>query len=304
MKFRNYENSKDLTKVEKTYKEMLENQTKTFVCNMKKKFLTNFLDKPKFNIWELTQKLDEIIDESDPDTDLPQIVHAYQTANSLENKIKENILIKKLFTKNEWSGLPQKYKELYGNKRIKDFYKNILDWDWLILIGFIHDLGKIMLLPNYGELPQWAVVGDTFPIDIELSSNYNYYEKGYHLNNESINKSNYQEIIGFENIDFSWGHDEYLASILENSINTLPREAFYIVRYHSFYSWHTPRNEKRGYEKYASEQDWYMLPLLKLFQKSDLYSKTKDIPDTEKIKNKFDKIIEKYNCSKLKISIV
>jgi hypothetical protein len=47
-----------------------------------------------------------------------------------------------------------------------------------------------------------------------------------------------------------------------------------------------------------------MLPLLKLFQKSDLYSKTKDIPDTEKIKNKFDKIIEKYNCSKLKISIV
>jgi hypothetical protein len=67
MKFRNYENSKDLTKVEKTYKEMLENQTKSFVDNMKNKFLTNFLDKPKFNIWELTQKLDEIIDESDPD---------------------------------------------------------------------------------------------------------------------------------------------------------------------------------------------------------------------------------------------
>ena len=62
MQFRKYNNQ---SKVEKTYKEMLENQTKTFVCNMKKKFLTNLLDKPKFNIWELTQKLDEIIDESE-----------------------------------------------------------------------------------------------------------------------------------------------------------------------------------------------------------------------------------------------
>ena len=33
--------------------------------------------------------------------------------------------------------------------------------DWFVLTGLIHDLGKILCL--WGE-PQWAVVGDTFPV--------------------------------------------------------------------------------------------------------------------------------------------
>ena len=32
---------------------------------------------------------------------------------------------------------------------------------WLVLAGLVHDLGKVLCL--YGE-PQWAVVGDTFPV--------------------------------------------------------------------------------------------------------------------------------------------
>lgn len=26
------------------------------------------------------------------------------------------------------------------------------------------DLGKVLLHPSFGELPQWAVVGDTYPV--------------------------------------------------------------------------------------------------------------------------------------------
>jgi inositol oxygenase len=37
---------------------------------------------------------------------------------------------------------------------------------WFILTGLIHDLGKILCL--YGE-PQWAVVGDTFPVGCAFS---------------------------------------------------------------------------------------------------------------------------------------
>src|SRR5438309_2098726 len=37
---------------------------------------------------------------------------------------------------------------------------------WFILAGLIHDLGKILCL--YGE-PQWAVVGDTFPVGCAYS---------------------------------------------------------------------------------------------------------------------------------------
>ena len=38
--------------------------------------------------------------------------------------------------------------------------------DWFILTGFLHDLGKILCL--FGE-PQWAVVGDTFPVGCQFS---------------------------------------------------------------------------------------------------------------------------------------
>ncbi len=37
---------------------------------------------------------------------------------------------------------------------------------WMILTGLIHDLGKVLCL--YGE-PQWAVVGDTFPVGCAYS---------------------------------------------------------------------------------------------------------------------------------------
>jgi inositol oxygenase len=37
---------------------------------------------------------------------------------------------------------------------------------WFVLTGFLHDLGKVLCL--YGE-PQWAVVGDTFPVGCAYS---------------------------------------------------------------------------------------------------------------------------------------
>src|SRR5260370_41907486 len=38
--------------------------------------------------------------------------------------------------------------------------------DWFVLTGLIHDLGKILCL--FGE-PQWAVVGDTYPVGCAFS---------------------------------------------------------------------------------------------------------------------------------------
>src|SRR5437899_1281459 len=37
---------------------------------------------------------------------------------------------------------------------------------WFVLTGLVHDLGKVLCL--YGE-PQWAVVGDTFPVGCAYS---------------------------------------------------------------------------------------------------------------------------------------
>ena len=61
---------------------------------------------------------------------------------------------------------------------------------------------------------------------------------------------------------FSWGHDEYMASVLERNGAAVPPEAVYLVRYHSFYPWHTPpRGHARGYAAFAGERDWQLLPL-------------------------------------------
>src|ERR1051325_8027361 len=44
---------------------------------------------------------------------------------------------------------------------------------WFILTGLIHDLGKILCL--FGE-PQWAVVGDTFPVGCAYAPSIVYHE--------------------------------------------------------------------------------------------------------------------------------
>lgn len=295
--FRNY-NSMDphLSSVEKTYRNMLQSQSIKYVAEM---FEDYFISNPvSYNIWDATNMLDIIIDESDPDTDLPQIVHAYQTAESIRSKYiynnkLRNIPIRSLFTDNEWDNLPNRYKYMYSTT-IDTLYPNIVDWDWFILVGFIHDLGKVMLLDTFGSLPQWAVVGDSFPLGNELDPNYVYFDKNYQSSNIDLCANIYLNNCGFKNVIFSWGHDEYLAKTLEHDSNYLPPEALYIIRYHSFYSWHTPGNDIRGYTHLASHYDWLMLPLLKCFQKADLYSKTTVIPNDIEIKHKYNPLITKY----------
>jgi len=61
----------------------------------------------------------------------------------------------------------------------------------------------------------------------------------------------------------AFSHDEYLSAVLEKNSTNFPKEAMYMIRYHSFYPWHTSKSGSRGYEFFASEYDWKMLPLLK-----------------------------------------
>ena len=43
-------------------------------------------------------------------------------------------------------------KYLY-NKSLDQLCPTIQDWSWLPLIGLIHDLGKVTVLKEFGELP-------------------------------------------------------------------------------------------------------------------------------------------------------
>src|SRR6476469_7306826 len=109
--------------------------------------------------------------------------------------------------------------------------------DWFILTGFIHDVGKVLCL--FGE-PQWAVVGDTFPVGCKFSDKIVYPE--FFADNPDARNPEYQtplgiyaEGCGLDSVHLSWSHDEYLYQMLKDY---LPLPALYMIRYHSFYPWH------------------------------------------------------------------
>jgi len=299
--FRNYNKNMD---VENLYKSMYIEQT-----YQKKIQLENTLKYSKpLSIKDAIYYLNKIIDSSDPDTEHEQIYHGYQTAENIRQnyftndnfRYINNIYITELFSTEEWNNLPQKYQKLY-NTTIRDYYNHINDWSWLPVIGLIHDLGKVLVLPEFGCLPEHFSVGDIYPLGCKFQESNVYYEKKYFelcvdFKNNDLNTLNgiYNDNCGFNNINMTFSHDYYLYNILLRSTHILPDEALYIIRFHSFYAWHTPRNNIRSYTNLANDLDWINLPLLKLFQKTDLYSKHNELPDIKNIEAFYENLINKY----------
>ncbi|MBX9865817.1 MAG: inositol oxygenase [Burkholderiales bacterium] len=302
---RNYTDSKFQDRVERTYREMQTNQTVEFVAQNKAKYAK--LAHGKMDAYQVFKLLEQVHDESDPDNDLPQIVHAYQSAESIvefamlnETELRDDLSIKALFKENVWQALPQKWRELYEKNTLKSLYNHITDWSWFPLVGFIHDLGKVMLLPQFGSLQQWAVVGDTYPVAAPFSASNVFYANGYYTNCPDYKTYNtsgetkfgkYPRNCGFDNVDMTWGHDEYIYEVMQQGSVICP-EGLYILRYHSFYPWHTPQNGVMAYTELASDFDWLMLPLLKAFQKADLYSKTPNLPAQDVLEAKYHKLLD------------
>ncbi|XP_044883464.1 inositol oxygenase isoform X2 [Mauremys mutica] len=84
------------------------------------------------------------------------------------------------------------------------------DKDWFQLVGLLHDMGKILALA--GE-PQWAVVGDTFPVGCRVQESVVFSDSTFHDNPDTENPlyntqyGIYQPRCGLANVLMSWGHD-------------------------------------------------------------------------------------------------
>ncbi|PRQ18454.1 putative inositol oxygenase [Rosa chinensis] len=97
------------------------NQTYDFVKKTREEYKK--LDRVEMSIWECCELLNEVVDESDPELDEPQIQHLLQTAEASR----------------------------------KDYPSQ----DWLHLTALIHDLRKVLLLPKFGALPQYGLLLET-----------------------------------------------------------------------------------------------------------------------------------------------
>jgi len=210
-------------------------------------------------LWEATDFLNEIVDDSDPDTDTTQIIHLVQTAESL----------RKLYPGDEY--------------------------DWLHLTGFLHDLGKLLAHQKMHNLQQIFVVGDTYPVGCAFDPKiifYPYLKDNPDFKNEKYNTKFgvYKEGCGLDNVHMSFGHDEYMYQVCKQNNCKLPDEALYIIRYHSFYPWH----DKNAYDYLCNDKDRKMLEWVRKFQAHDLYSKVPEKPDLKKTLPYYRKLVDKY----------
>ncbi|MBX6315035.1 MAG: inositol oxygenase [Isosphaeraceae bacterium] len=160
---------------------------------------------------------------------------------------------------------------------------------WMILTGLIHDLGKILCL--WGE-PQWAVVGDTFPVGCRYSDKIVFAE--FFSENPDFQVPEYQTLCGIytegcglDQVHMSWGHDEYLYHVVKDY---LPDEALAMIRYHSFYAAH----REGEYTHLMNEKDQAMMEWVRRFNPYDLYSKGDDRPDVEALTPYYKDLIAEF----------
>ena len=208
------------------------------------------LTRGKKTVWEAAEYLNTLVDDSDPDTDLTQIEHLLQTSEAIRRD---------------------------GHPR------------WMVLVGFIHDLGKCLCL--YGE-PQWGVVGDTFPVGCAWSDQIVFPE--YFAKNPDLGIHEYQTKYGIyepncglENVHMSFGHDGYIAEVMKPYLRD---EALYMLRFHSFYAWH----RHNAYKYLENEKDKAMLEWVRKFNPYDLYSKGHTKPDLKQLKPYYDELFAEF----------
>jgi inositol oxygenase len=160
---------------------------------------------------------------------------------------------------------------------------------WFILAGLIHDLGKVLCL--YGE-PQWAVVGDTFPVGCDFSNRIVFPEffdtnPDRHNAEYSSKLGIYQQSCGLDKVLMSWGHDEYLYHVVKDY---LPIEALYMIRYHSFYAGH----REGEYDYLMNDEDRRLFESVRRFNPYDLYTKSHQRPDVEGLKPYYRDLIGEF----------
>lgn len=245
--FRNYGEGARAT-VHELYRLNHANQTLGFVRAKKREYLT--LDRRRMGVWEALELLETLVDDSDPDIELGQIEHALQTAEAIRRD---------------------------GHPR------------WFVITGLIHDLGKVLC--TFGE-PQWAVVGDTFPVGCAFRPSVVLHElfaenpdtrvPGY-----STRLGIYQHGCGLDQLELSWGHDEYLYHVVKDR---LPPEGLAMIRYHSFYAAH----REGDYADLMSEGDRETMRWVRAFNPYDLYSKSPERPDRRALEPWYRELVAEF----------
>ena len=193
--FRSYDDAPEGVKA--LYRQNHAGQTLEFVRSKREQYTPPRHE--TMSMWETLERLNELVDDSDPDTDLPQIAHALQTSEKMRA-----------------DGRP----------------------DWMQLVGLIHDSGKMLCFydeEQWAVVGDTFPVGCKFSEKIIY---HDYFEENPDTKDPLLSSELgiYDKGCGMDNVLISWGHDEYIYQVMRES--KLPKEGLAMLRYHSFYPWH------------------------------------------------------------------
>jgi len=273
------------------YRLMRANQNFEFVKAMEQRWLP--LDKTQLTVRECFEHLKSYVDTSDPDTDLPNMVHMIQTAEAMRA-----------------AGEP----------------------DWMVLMGLVHDLGKAMcLLPfssdaaappptsaeraavgqlGTAEGPQFALGGDTWIVGAPIPQTAVFPEFNALCADSKVDEfsrgetGRYRAGVGMmsDELHFAFGHDEYIYRAVRKHQNEtapaaerLPEEAFAILRLHSCYPWHSGGS----YRAFHGPDDERLLKAVQRFQRYDLYTKHGAKPDVEALWPYYQSLVDRFLPGKM-----
>lgn len=274
--FRNYDCSDRQSTVENHYRLMRSCQTMDFVRRMQKKYCS--FNHASMEIWEAFEALGDYVDSSDPDSEHPNIEHAFQTAEGIRA-----------------AGLPE----------------------WFQLVGLIHDIGKLQFLwgtradgqEGTADGHQWALGGDTWVVGCAIPDTCVFPEfNGLNPDMQDARYNTphgvYTPGCGMNNLNYAWGHDEYAYQVVKHHTDKLraaghkdliPNEGLAMLRFHSCYPWHN----KGEYMWAMAPGDEQLMEAVLTFNRFDLYTKADTRPDVAALWPYYQKLIDKFLPGKL-----
>lgn len=250
--FRQYDDACD--RVKNFYREQHEKQTVAYNLKARARYNSASRKRDSMTIWEAMEKLNTLIDESDPDTELSQIQHLLQSAEAIRRDGKPRWM--------QLTGL------IHDLGKLLYFYDAEGQWDVVgdtFPVGCAFDKERIIYPDSFASNPD-----DTHPV---YSTEFGIYSPG----------------CGLDNIMLSWGHDEYLYHVVKEQ-SLLPAESLAMIRYHSFYPWH----KEGAYRQLMCDKDHKMLEAVKAFNPYDLYSKSDGIPSVDELKPYYMELIDEF----------
>jgi inositol oxygenase len=160
---------------------------------------------------------------------------------------------------------------------------------WLHLAGLLSNLGHVTVMKEFGSKPLWKVVGEAFPVGCKFSEDISY--SHFFSSNPDRRKKVFKSLVGLykrgcglDKLRMSWGHSEYLCTVLEHHMakggNTstststsatststdkpsknkgLPKQAMFLLRYQKFYSLLLPGQHYHDFMTLEDEQNLQFL---------------------------------------------